>query len=584
MASNTDNSKSPRGVYKNPRLMHACTSMVGFTVHLQTKDGSVWEGIFNTFSPEFTICLDLAIQIDPKLSIKDCLYAALKSGQQAKEQAFFDLKDIVRITVVDIDLNWATKDLAVKGLATDADISGYDATKLSGPRQLESWQDDDEDNINDDSLLTLDDSSENKNNSRGWDAQEMFSFNERVHKVNSTYDENLQDYTIAVPKNNSKEWQRKSLQAAAIAKEIETNTKSQSRLALEDGSDEEEKYSAVVRHQPRQQQQQTHQPHQSNQPPHQQHLQHQQHQQHQSHHLNHQNPSHQNSNQQHPHQQNPNHMNPNHQNGTYNKKYRKRIDSLKTFGQQLRLAPSPAAAGDTSADLPPAPPQQPQPPSVAIAGASLDTNNQITTTASSTTATTMHSITTATQPIQVAPQASQTPQNIQQSVQAGPAGPTTTATTITTTATGAQTTQAASDTTDSSKQLSQPLSEIARKSTLNPNAKEFVYKPKSPAIVPGAQQQQQQLVASMSNDFRSMPPQASHGPYYPVFPHGLSPHQQQHHNAQFMHNHFQSQIHYMPPPPVVPQFGPQQMSPRYMGGNFQNCPPFQNYYYYYTRF
>lgn len=43
------------GVYTNPRLMHAMTSMVGSVVRVVTKDGTVFEGVLRTFSPK--VCL-----------------------------------------------------------------------------------------------------------------------------------------------------------------------------------------------------------------------------------------------------------------------------------------------------------------------------------------------------------------------------------------------------------------------------------------------------------------------------------------------------------------------------------------------
>jgi hypothetical protein len=147
-------------------------------------------------------------------------------------------------------------------------------------------------------------------------------------------------------------------------------------------------------------------------------------------------------------------------------------------------------------------------------------------------------------------------------------------------------TSATSEKSDTSSNLSanqsKGQSELAKKSTLNPNAKEFVYKPRSPASIQGAQsnganQSAVGLAPAMDPTNTSPMTQAAHGAYYqqvPIFPHGLPPHQQQpHHPAQFMpnhaHMHFQSQIHYMPTPMAAPHFAPQQVSPRYIRGNFQ---------------
>lgn len=724
--------KSPQGVYKNPRLMHVCTTIVGFTVHLQTKDGQVWEGIFNTFNHKFTVCLDLAVTIDPKLDSKDCLYKALKSGLQVSEHVYFDLKDIVRITVVDVDLNYATKEM--DKVTTDADISGFNSSKVGETRELESWQDDDGDNANDDSLLSLDEVAStnkngNQNNSRtGWDPTEMFRYNERVHKVNTTYDDELQDYTIALPKHNrnDRDWRRKQERAAAIAREIENNPQSQGRLAKEDGSDdEEEKFSAVVRptgnqqqqvdseapslpspHQQRSKQQQHQQPQhqQSQQQPQQQvpsvqaqqqstgPLSSTQQQSHQHPHANqhphsnlhphpHPHPQSHNHQQQVQHQHLNQHQQPQHtrmmlnriNNGTHNKNFRnprydRRLDSLKNFGKALTLAPSPRQPQGIQGQ--PSPINQNQSPSLQQSQPKptkpLIPNQQILQSQSNSQAQSQPNQQTQPQqqyhhhrqhqsqmqqhpqhqqhqqpqsspqqqppqhPPQLQQQQSQLshhqqqqsqpqsqpqqPQQLQnqqqhhqhqqhqhqhqhqqqpqqhqqqqsQILQSDNRSQTRTDTAsvnTTTTSSSNNDTSMASERSDVGSSMSgsqtKDQSEIARRSKLNPNAKEFVYKPRSPAVP--ATQTNGANIANLAIDPVSSSPmsQAAHGHYYPqvpIFPHGLSPHQQQHHAAQFIPNHahmhafHQSQIHYMPTP-MPPHFAPQQMSPRYIRGNFSN--------------
>lgn len=46
------------GVYSNFPFMHAVTSQVGNTVQVQTKSGVVFEGIFNTYSPQFEVSVE----------------------------------------------------------------------------------------------------------------------------------------------------------------------------------------------------------------------------------------------------------------------------------------------------------------------------------------------------------------------------------------------------------------------------------------------------------------------------------------------------------------------------------------------
>ena len=44
------------GVYKNSRLMHTVTSLIGCLVEVELTDGERYEGIFKTFSPE--VCVE----------------------------------------------------------------------------------------------------------------------------------------------------------------------------------------------------------------------------------------------------------------------------------------------------------------------------------------------------------------------------------------------------------------------------------------------------------------------------------------------------------------------------------------------
>lgn len=651
---NSNAEQQPHGVYKNPRLMHACTSIVGHVVQLQTKDGNIWEGILNTFSPEFTVCLELVVQLDSKLK-DDCLYAALNRGSQAKKQAFFDLKDIVRISVADVDLNYATKDVSFGKLATDADISGFDSTKLGEHRELESWQDDDGDDVSSDPLFSLDDvanKSSNQSGSRGWAPTEMFDYNERHHKVTSTYDEKLTDYTMPLQKQPSKEYRMKEKTAAAVAREIESNPKSLSRLAKEDGSDcEEEKFSAVLRpvqgttaasnttatnsnntirfyrprfernprandlkpfhnkfnlasspRQPRnhpqqfqQQQQQKQQQKQSQ--PQQQHA-HPQPQQIQQQSQPQQPPS------QTPQQQQPAQTQPqqpqqqqlqsqqqsqaqqqqppqqHHQPQQLSQPQQQQQPQSQSqpqqqpqpqHQQQPQPTPQPQQQPQTQAQPQPQPQTQPQiqphsQPQPQTQPPSQPQNQIPPQPQTQTSSQPQTQVQPSPQQQQQQQQSTQQPQQLQHQQQKQP------------------TQQQQAQSQNHQKQDRPNQSELVRKFKLNPNAKEFVYKPKSPTAMQATQVNGAGQVPAMSGaviDPTSSSPmsQAPHGAYYPqvpIFAHGMPPHQQQHHAAQFMpnppHLHFQSQLHYMSPVPA--HFQPQQMAPRYIRNHqFTNYHP-----------
>lgn len=86
-------------------------------------------------------------------------------------------------------------------------------------------------------------------NDRSWD---QFAANERLYGVQSTYDENM--YTTAIDRNTP-EFRRKQAEADRIAREIEGSAPANAHIAEErrrdanrdDGGDEEDKYSGVIR-------------------------------------------------------------------------------------------------------------------------------------------------------------------------------------------------------------------------------------------------------------------------------------------------------------------------------------------------
>lgn len=97
----------------------------------------------------------------------------------------------------------------------------------------------------------------------GWDADEMFSKNERNFGVQSTFDDSLSDYTVAIDVKETVEFREAEAKAEKLAMEIESNPSTKDRLNLENG-DEEALFAAVERPEERanlpQQQQQSQQP------------------------------------------------------------------------------------------------------------------------------------------------------------------------------------------------------------------------------------------------------------------------------------------------------------------------------------
>jgi len=216
------------GVYKNARFTHTVTSLIGNNIRVETQNNIEFEGILQTFSPQFEMVLEWVHQIDPKMP--DCI-----NHETVKEKMVFPLRDIVQYYAVDVDLNFATKE----EFQTDTQISN----KFNGEapmRELEQWMPD----AGDDDMVDIE---VGGGNSNGWSAHEMFAKNKEFG-VETSYDPNLSGYTTQLNRNseNSAEWKEREKQAAMIAAEIEGNSNSLAAVELENG-DEEEAFSAVVR-------------------------------------------------------------------------------------------------------------------------------------------------------------------------------------------------------------------------------------------------------------------------------------------------------------------------------------------------
>lgn len=105
----------------------------------------------------------------------------------------------------------------------------------SGLRDLESWHDEDEVPLDESCYQELADIDD----SIGWSADEMFRYNERIHKVTSTYSDKILagNYTTPLPKNNSKY----SIKLATkLAQEIEDRVLAEGRVTPESSDDDEQ--------------------------------------------------------------------------------------------------------------------------------------------------------------------------------------------------------------------------------------------------------------------------------------------------------------------------------------------------------
>lgn len=207
----------------------------GSKCEVHVKNGSVYEGVFKTYSPKCDLVLDAAHKKN-----KDSVGGPKR--EDIVDSILFKSSDFVMVQFKDMDVNYARRD----GF-TDSGI----ASKVNGEhkeKDLEPWDGGDgllssNASTNNDELESLD-----TDVSNGWDPNEMFRYNEENYGVVSTYDSSLSSYTVPLERDNSEEFLKREARAAQIAEEIESSSQYKARVALEnDDRSEEEKYTAVQR-------------------------------------------------------------------------------------------------------------------------------------------------------------------------------------------------------------------------------------------------------------------------------------------------------------------------------------------------
>ncbi|XP_078124827.1 ataxin-2-like protein isoform X1 [Sander vitreus] len=227
------------GVYNNARMLHFLTAVVGSTCDVRVKNGASYEGIFKTLSSQ----CELAVDAVHKQSDGDGGGGGEEGGgsqssppkiEDITDTMIFSPADLVTMTCRDVDLNFAVRDTF-----TDTSISSSRVNGDHREKVLQRW---DGNGIGENFELEAD-------TSNGWDANEMFKFNEEAYGVKSTYDSSLSMYTMPLEKGNSEVFRQREARAARLANEIEGSVQYRRRVSLEndEGRSEEDKYSSVVR-------------------------------------------------------------------------------------------------------------------------------------------------------------------------------------------------------------------------------------------------------------------------------------------------------------------------------------------------
>ncbi|XP_030019261.1 ataxin-2-like protein [Sphaeramia orbicularis] len=219
------------GVYNNARMLHFLTAVVGSTCDIRVKNGSVFEGIFKTLSSR----CELAVDAVHKRGEEEGSTSAPPRREDITDTMIFSPSDLVTMICKDVDLNYATRDTFTDTAISSTRVNGEHKEKV-----LQRWEGGDS---NGESYDLENDAS------NGWDANEMFRYNEVKYGVTSTYDSSLSMYTVPLERGNSEVYRQREARAARLASEIESSPQYRHRVNLEndEGKSEEDKYSAVVR-------------------------------------------------------------------------------------------------------------------------------------------------------------------------------------------------------------------------------------------------------------------------------------------------------------------------------------------------
>uniref|UniRef100_A0A8C7Y2V8 LsmAD domain-containing protein n=1 Tax=Oryzias sinensis TaxID=183150 RepID=A0A8C7Y2V8_9TELE len=214
-----------------PWIIFLCR-LQGSTCDIRVKNGNVFQGIFKTLSSRCELAVDAVHKRGPD---DDGSTAAPPRREDITETMIFSPSDLVTMICRDVDLNYATRDTFTDTAISSNRINGEHKEKV-----LQRWEGGDSNGENYD----LENDASN-----GWDANEMFRYNEVKYGVTSTYDSSLSMYTVPLERGNSENYRQREARAARLASEIESSPQYRHRVGLEndEGKTEEEKFSSVMR-------------------------------------------------------------------------------------------------------------------------------------------------------------------------------------------------------------------------------------------------------------------------------------------------------------------------------------------------
>uniref|UniRef100_A0A3Q0TBP5 Ataxin 2-like n=1 Tax=Amphilophus citrinellus TaxID=61819 RepID=A0A3Q0TBP5_AMPCI len=212
-------------------MLHFLTAVVGSTCNVRVKNGATYEGIFKTLSSQCELAVDAVHKVSEGGGGSE---SSAPRIEEITDTMIFSPTDLVTMTCRDVDLNFAVRDAFTDSAISSSRLNGEHREKV-----LQRW---DGDGNGENFDLASD-------TSNGWDANEMFKFNEETYGVKSTYDSSLSMVRVPLWREKSPVYRQREARAARLASEIESNLQSRRRVSLEndEGRSEEDKYSSVVR-------------------------------------------------------------------------------------------------------------------------------------------------------------------------------------------------------------------------------------------------------------------------------------------------------------------------------------------------
>ncbi|XP_065055165.1 ataxin-2 homolog isoform X1 [Rhopilema esculentum] len=224
--------------YSNSYVGDSILHLVGCSVHVQTVDGQIYDGILESVSPKFTFCLRNAHLLANANQSKEYNINPTKGDLS---DVSFELRNVLCIKCKNVDWDYARKDTFL----TDGMISGVNGPS-STERELEPWQDWKDDSL---ALGELERAVNLVRPSNGGDSySDLKRANEEKFNYKSSFSEaSLGLYMDEIETHDQEVYKMRSLEAEQIAREIAGDDTHVHHDKLDSGASEEDKFSSVRR-------------------------------------------------------------------------------------------------------------------------------------------------------------------------------------------------------------------------------------------------------------------------------------------------------------------------------------------------